>query len=406
MSALGRGPASGQTCEMLFQKWLPWRASTHHWKGKTVSTNWCLVNNYILPVFGSRKVRQLTTMDMDMYLQKIGSMFTAQSVRIGNPEKISSSTMHTIYTLIKGALDKAQVWGFISQNPMAGAMGAPKVTQKERPIWDEDEAWKLLQQADTPLLHLAIHLAYICSLRNGETVGITLDCINLKNNRLLINKTLAREERVALAMGDEKILFTFPTRLKTRVPKSMLVLKEPKDQSQRIAFPTRPLMEEIRERIRQIEENKQRLGEEYHDYNLLLCQDNGDPIEPKLLDNWFKRYLSSLPGGARDYVFHCLRHSATTYKLELSDGDIKSVQGENGHRTAAMTVDHYSRIRLKSREELSRKVEEDFYRQERPEKKAKTGMLETDAIVNMLKDNSGVRNAVLLALLAPNAQDA
>lgn len=124
------------TVEMLFQKWLPWRASTHHWKGKTVSTNWCLVNNYILPVFGSRKVRQLTTMDMDMYLQKIGSMFTAQSVRAGSPEKISSSTMHTIYTLIKGALDKAQVWGFISQNPMAGAMEAPKVTQKERPIWE------------------------------------------------------------------------------------------------------------------------------------------------------------------------------------------------------------------------------------------------------------------------------
>ena len=38
-------------------------------------------------------------------------------------------------------------------------------------------------------------------------------------------------------------------------------------------------------------------------------------------------------------VFHSLRHTSTTYKLKLSGGDIKAVQGDTGHAQATMVTE-------------------------------------------------------------------
>lgn len=42
--------------------------------------------------------------------------------------------------------------------------------------------------------------------------------------------------------------------------------------------------------------------------------------------------------------FHSLRHLSTKYKLKLTQGDIKSVQGDTGHAEAQMVTDVYSEI--------------------------------------------------------------
>ena len=43
-------------------------------------------------------------------------------------------------------------------------------------------------------------------------------------------------------------------------------------------------------------------------------------------------------------VFHSLRHSSITYKLKLSGGDIKMVQGDSGHAQATMVTEQYAHI--------------------------------------------------------------
>ena len=42
--------------------------------------------------------------------------------------------------------------------------------------------------------------------------------------------------------------------------------------------------------------------------------------------------------GLPDVVFHSLRHTSVTYKLKLSGGDIKAVQGDSGHAQADMVT--------------------------------------------------------------------
>ena len=61
-------------------------------------------------------------------------------------------------------------------------------------------------------------------------------------------------------------------------------------------------------------------------------------------------------------VFHSLRHSSITYKLKLTGGDIKAVQGDSGHSQAQMVTDQYSHILDESRKENARLLENAFYR--------------------------------------------
>ena len=48
--------------------------------------------------------------------------------------------------------------------------------------------------------------------------------------------------------------------------------------------------------------------------------------------------------GLLDVVFHSLRHTSVTYKLKLSGGDIKAVQGDSGHAQADMVTEVYGHI--------------------------------------------------------------
>ena len=64
--------------------------------------------------------------------------------------------------------------------------------------------------------------------------------------------------------------------------------------------------------------------------------------------------------GFPNVVFHSLRHTSVTYKLKLSDGDIKAVQGDSGHAQADMVTEVYGHIidedRRKNAERMEKKI--------------------------------------------------
>ncbi len=66
--------------------------------------------------------------------------------------------------------------------------------------------------------------------------------------------------------------------------------------------------------------------------------------------------------GNEQYVFHSIRSTATTYKLRISGGDIKAVQGENGQKDATMVTHQYSLILDEDRSRISDIMEEQFYK--------------------------------------------
>jgi len=200
-------------------------------------------------------------------------------------------------------------------------------------------------------------------------MGITLDCINLEHNYIVINKTLQRVELKALEIiPDDELIYMFPQKIEGK--KSALILKDPKtDSSTRIVYMTSQLRIEIVKRLAQIEKNKEYYGRRYqkYDYELLFSLDDGSPIEPKLCEKRFKKWQATSGLEIRPLDFHGVRHSSITYKVKLSGGDLSTVKGDSGHSTVQMVGSYADHIFDEERMELTQAMEDKFYTDEQGE---------------------------------------
>ena len=154
---------------------------------------------------------------------------------------------------------------------------------------------------------------------------------------------------------------------------------------------------------KQQEQQKEYLGSEYHDYNIVLALPNGRPMEGQVISRLFNALIrkNDLP----KVVFHSLRHSSTTYKLKLNNGDMKAVQGDTGHAQLKMVSDVYSHILDEDRRHNAEKMERDFYKKAEDkftrEPEAKSENTATEQLVNLLNSSPELA-AQLLQMLTAN----
>jgi len=65
------------------------------------------------------------------------------------------------------------------------------------------------------------------------------------------------------------------------------------------------------------------------DRNYYSSKHNGNPVESRIVRDRFQALCEQ--NDFEVVVFHSLRHLSTGYKLKMTNGDIKSVQGDTGH---------------------------------------------------------------------------
>lgn len=235
-----------------------------------------------------------------------------------------------------------------------------------REIWTAETLLHALEVCKDDILSLAINLSFACSLRMGEMLALTWDCIDASletiresTSSLFVNKELQRVEKDAIKILEDKdVLMKFPDLLDTA--KTVLVLKTPKTKtSVRKVFIPKTVAEMLLKRKEQIEEMKLLYGDEYNDYNLVFCHSNGKPIASGMIRKALNKLIkdNDLP----PIVFHSFRHASITYKLKWNNGDIKSVQGDSGHAQMDMISNVYSHIIDEDRPFNAQKFEEQFY---------------------------------------------
>ena len=110
------------------------------------------------------------------------------------------------------------------------------------------------------------------------------------------------------------------------------------------------------------DEVKEALGSEYTDYNLIMATTFGMPINGSYIRDQMQKVIDK--EGLPDVVFHSLRHTSVTYKLKLSGGDIKAVQGDSGHAQADMVTEVYGHILDEDRKKNAQLMENAFYNKE------------------------------------------
>ena len=242
----------------------------------------------------------------------------------------------------------------------------PKIPKNKRKVWTIQTFREAVKVADDDLLIVCMHLAFSCSLRIGEITGLTWkdviideEAIATNNAKVIINKELARVNFEAMQKLKEKdIIKVFPTQ--KPLATTRLVLKTPKTEtSNRTVWLPKTVAEILVKYKQEQQELKNFLGNAYNDYNLVVALDNGNPTESRIVRDRFDTLCEA--NNFEKVVFHSLRHLSTGYKLKLTNGDVKSVQGDTGHAEAEMVTDVYSEIIDEDRRFNAQKMDKDFY---------------------------------------------
>ena len=213
---------------------------------------------------------------------------------------------------------------------------------------------------------LACNLIFACTLRPGEVTGLTWDSMDISEKAIeedrayiIINKELQRVRKDALqALDGKDVLLVFPGIRNSN--KTVRILKKPKtEDSERKIFLPRTVALMLVEWKKKQDQEKEVLGEEYMDYNLVLATAYGLPVGEEVILRGLKKLIAdnNLPS----VVMHSLRHTSVTYKLKLNGGDIKATQGDSGHSQANMILNVYSHILDDDRRKNAELFEKAFY---------------------------------------------
>ena len=367
-------PPNPETLEGFLTEYVKIYGETK-WSHSTYSTNTGLIRNYINPIIGQWKMKDITARKMDAFFTSLKDQPAVPNRGDVSPGLVSDRNIHDINLLLSNAFDKAVAWEFIGKNPVT-RNACPDRESKPREVWDPDTAKTALRECTNQTLLACMQLAISCSLRIGEITGLRWEFVsfgdvdnNFDDAVLQVDAQLQRISRKtyeALSRKEDQIKVIFPSLRENT--KTMLVLKTLKTKSSERVVWIPPTTAAVLWQIKKYQdEMKSILGEEYQDYGLVIAHDNGRPIEGKIISDMLTQLCEDHE--LKPIEFHSLRHLSTTVKLLISKGDIKSVQGETGHAQARMVTDTYAHILDGNRRTMAKKFERSFYGEETEEKR-------------------------------------
>lgn len=252
---------------------------------------------------------------------------------------LAPKSVRNVHGILTKALSTAVRVGYIKTNP-ASFVTLPRVTKKEiKPLTDE-QVEAFLKIADEDQYGAMFKLILFTGLREGEAIGLTWDCVDFKSGTVLINKQLQKRP---LQDGG----FTFAPL---------------KNDKARILAPA-PFVMELLERRRK-EESLQRLkaGEAWQGWQdekeretaPVFTNEFGAHLHPQTVYNHFKKLVVRID--APNARVHDLRHTFAVLSLQNGD-DVKTVQGNLGHATAAFTLDVYGHVSEKMKRDSADRME-------------------------------------------------
>lgn len=388
-----------RTYSEFIDRFLPFYARKQRFSPNTYDSYAGNLKNHILPYFGDRIMSHITSEDIDTFLDYLSKKPCQGSKSYGkkaaDTPSLSSATIKKCYNILMVGYPTAKKWGYVKEVPDTSA---PAEKTKKRNAWAPQRIFDFLENIkDDPILHLAVHMAFVCSLRAGEVVGISVDTIDFRDRSMWITQIVQRVSDKSLqALPKEEIIKVFPKKLSTST--SSLILKGPKTEgSHRKQYLTTPLLQEIRQRLDTISSNKEFFGPEYQDHGLLFCQADGTPLDPKSLDKAFKERQTALH--IEDQIeFQGLRKSGHMHKVRLSKNNYQLVAESSG-QSPEVLMSNYNEALDSEKRTLSLLVETSFYPTSVPDEKKSPEPLQASALMEQLQQNPELSHQLLLMLL-------
>ena len=274
------------------------------------------IKNHIKPALGAVRLDQLHPHTVQGFV---------------NGLELSPASVRLAYKVLHMALEKAVELGYIPRNP-AARCELPRLEQKEIHPLDDQQVAALLAAAKGNDLEYLITVALFTGLRLSELLGLTWDAVDFQRGTIHVNKQLARlEHRAAGLLISPK---SGKARIITAAPSAMAALK--------------------RQRARQAEIQLRAGAMWDNPHGLVFTSVLGGPLEHWNAENGFKRIAAA--ASLEGVRFHDTRHTYAVNAIRAGD-DIKTIQGNLGHATAAFTLDRYGHFTERMKQDSAARME-------------------------------------------------
>ena len=313
-NTIARDKSSTSEDDMFLSNWLTiWQKDyLSDIKRSTRANYQSIIDNHIDPILGNYPLSKLKA-------PIIQNFYNALHEEKG----LSPKYVKNIHGVLHKALDKAVEVEYATKN-YSSVCSIPKVEKAEITPLNKEEQERLFAALKGEEFEDLILVDLFTGLRCGELLGLTWDCIDFENGIIHVKKQLSMPRKKG---GGGKCYWSSLKNGKTRIvlpaPFVMDVLKHHKavQASQKLAAGS--------------------LWDEGDFPGLVFTHPDGyHYIQPTIWKE-FQKILKK--AGLNHYRVHDLRHTFAVNSLKAGD-DIKTLQENMGHYSAAFTLDKYGHV--------------------------------------------------------------
>lgn len=273
------------------------------------------LNNHIKPALGAVRLADLHPHTIQSFINGLAPL--------------SPSSIRLAYKNLHAVLQKAVELEYIPRNP-ADRCVLPKVEQEEIKPLDDQQVAALLAAAKDTKMEQFITVALFTGLRISELLGLTWDAVDFTRGTLTVNKQLARR-------------------------KAGSIFQSPKSGKPRTITPAPAVMAALRKQRARQSEMQLRAGQLWDNpHGLVFTGEAGGPMSHSGTDKRFRVLCAA--AGLEGVRFHDCRHTYAVNAIRAGD-DIKTVQSNMGHATAAFTLDKYGHFTERMKQDSAIRME-------------------------------------------------
>lgn len=288
-------------------------------KPRTVDNYKGVVNHRIKAGIGAVKLDSLSPHTVQSYYNSL------------TKDGLAPKTVKNIHGILHKALQQAVANGYIKTNP-ADSCILPRPVRRELQPLDENKISAFLQAIQDHPLRDLFTVTLFTGMREGEALGLMWDCVDMDKGTITIDKQL---QLIRGSRGQYQIVPTKNSKGRTisLAPSVVKILRGVK---------------------RKQLESRLKYGSCWADTGFVFVDDLGNHLSASSVYKSFKRVMEEI--GSPETRFHDLRHSYAVAAIRSGD-DIKTVQENLGHATAAFTLDVYGHVTEKMKQESADRME-------------------------------------------------
>ena len=325
-----------EPCKMTLGEWLDIWVDTYlkDVKPRTLKIYQDDIRLHIKPYLAAVKLNELDTHTVQRFFNtllrsgkrvpkrdKEGKIVKKDGKTVYEGAPLSSKTVKNVHGVLHGALRQAVVNRYIPINPADGDFcKLPKIQKQEIKPLDEVQIADFLKAIHGDRFEELFLVTLFTGLRQCEVLGLTWDCVDFDNGTLLVNKQMQLHQEQGIKAYQLVPTKNSKSRTITAAPSVMSLLR--------------------RRRAIQAQQHLE-AGPLWQDSDLVFTDELGRHLTKSSVYRSFKKIVAAI--GRPDARFHDLRHSYAVAAIRSGD-DIKTVQGNLGHATAAFTLDVYGHV--------------------------------------------------------------